>query len=175
MQSNQQQITLSNSGKSKLTPKQIQVLAQLVSGQSYEGAANASGISPATIHSWMKTPAFNEEYKLGMERFRNILESRMNAVAQRASKVINEFLDSPNPEIRLEAAKVAINAAVRLNNRYKELQVQGFIAPAQPLVVFPAGTQLPWASKEQLPLTPTVPDDIIEADAVEVASGSENE
>lgn len=167
---------LAPTSKKKLTGKQIQVLASLVAGNSYEGAANAAGISPATIHSWMKEANFNEEYKLGMERFRNILESRMNAVAQRASKVINEFLESPNPEIKLEAAKIAINAAVRLNNRYKELQVQGFIAPVQPLVIFPAGTQLPWASKEPLPMLPAVPEDIIEADAIVTGQdGSEDE
>jgi len=166
---------LATTTKKKLTGKQIQVLASLVAGNSFEGAANAADVSPSTIQLWMKDANFNEEYKLGMERFRNILESRMNAVAQRASKVINEFLDSPNPEIKLEAAKIAINAAVRLNNRYKELQVQGFIAPVQPLVIFPVGTQLPWASKEPLPMLPIVPEDIIEADAVEVENGSEDE
>lgn len=164
---------LVTTSKKKLTGKQIQVLSSLVAGNSYEGAANVSGVSTSTINSWMRESHFHEEYKLGMERFRSILESRMNAVAQRASKVINEFLDSANPEIRLEAAKVAINAAVRLNNRYKELQVQGYIAPAQPLVVFPAGTQFPWASKESLPMLPQLPDNIIEVDAVEVTDVDE--
>lgn len=125
-------------------------------------------MSTATIHQWMKEPAFHEEYKLAMERFRSIFESRTVAVAQKAISVINKFLDDKNPEVKLEAAKIAVNSAVRLSNRYKELEIHGFVAPAQPLVIFPSDAQLPWASKESLPLLPEVPQDIIDAESVPV-------
>lgn len=167
--------SLTTTTKKELTPQQIEVLSLIVSGQSYEQAAHAAGISPSVIHKWMKQPVFHEEYKLSMERFRNIFESRTVAVAQKGIKVIHEFLEDKNPEIRLEAAKVAVNSAVRLSNRYKELQVQGFIAPAQPLVIFPANTQLPWTAKESLPLLPDIPEDIIDAESVPVPDGAPGE
>ena len=160
--------------KQKLTPKQIEVLALIVSGHTYEGASAASGVAVATINAWMKKSAFNEEYRLGMERFRNIFESRMMALAQKASTKISQFMDSANPEVSLEASKITINAAVRLNNRYKELQVQGFIAPVQPLVIFPEGTKLPWAVKDALPMLPAIPE-VIDAEATDVESDEDDE
>jgi hypothetical protein len=165
---------LATTDKKKLTPKQIQVLTLLIAGHTNEGAANNAEVAISTIHSWLKNPQFNEEYRVGMERYRMVLEGRLNSIAQIASNKIKEFLENPNPEIRLEAAKIAINAAVRSNNRYKELQVQGFIAPVQPLVIFPAGTQLPWAAKDSLPMLPVVPEDIIEAESVEISEPEED-
>jgi len=155
--------------KKKLTPKQTEVLSLLIMGHSIEGAANASGIAPSTIGSWLKIPFFNEEYRLAMERSRQIIENRLMSLAQKAMNRTNEFMDSANPDIRLEASKIVLNSTVRVLNRYKELQVQGFIAPAQPLVIFPTGTQLPWASKDSLPMLPAMPDDIIEAESTEVS------
>lgn len=158
--------------KKKLSPKQVQALALLVAGHTHEGVAGVVEIPITTLQSWLQNPLFNDEYRLAMERYRMILEGRLNSIAQKASNKINEFLDSTNPEIRLEAAKIAINAAVRANNRYKEVQVQGLIQP-QPLVVFPVGTQLPWASKAPLPELPEAPSDIIDVDSEDVTGDSD--
>lgn len=161
--------------KKKLSPKQLQVLALLVAGHTNEGAAELATVPLSTIQGWLKNSAFNEEYRLGMERFRMILESRVVALGQKATKKLSEFIDHQNPEVSLEASKVTLNAAVRLSNRYKELQVQGFIAPAQPLVVFPVGTQLPWAAKPALPELPEAPTDIIDVDAEDVSDSDTND
>ena len=161
--------------KKKLTPKQLQVLTALVAGNSYEGAANLASINTSTISGWMRDSLFYEEYRLGMERQRAIFESRMVALSNKAGKVVSDFLDSSNPEHRLEAAKISINSAVRLSARYKELQVQGFIQPAQPLVVFPEGTKLPWASKAPLPAMPELPEGIIDVDAEDVSDSEGND
>ncbi len=131
-------------------------------------AANKAGVSTTTIHEWMRNEKFNEEYRLAMERQRSMFESAVIAIAAKGNKVIYEMMDSPDPEMKLEAAKISVNSAVRMVTRYKELQVQGFIAPVQPLVIFPAETKLPWAAKAELPMLPDVPTDIIEVEGMPV-------
>jgi hypothetical protein len=45
---------------------------------------------------------------------------------------------------------LAIGAAVRLANRYKELQVEGYAPPLEPLVRFPPDFIPPWANVQPI-------------------------
>lgn len=130
--------------------------------------AHKAGITVSTIHEWMRDSKFNEEYRLSMERQRSMFESAVIAIAAKGNKVIYEMMDSKDPEMKLEAAKISVNSAVRMVTRYKELQVQGFIAPVHPLVIFPAETKLPWAAKPELPMLPEAPTDIIDIEGMPV-------
>jgi hypothetical protein len=131
--------------KADLSAKQTKALALLVAGQSQEAAALAANVRPKTLQEWMRDNVFRDELRLALERMRQTFEARVMGLANNAAVVVDEMIkDGSNKDRQLEGAKLAFNSAVRLSNRYKELQVEGYVAPAQPLVVFPAGTKFPW-------------------------------
>ena len=157
--------------KKGLSTKQTKALALLVAGQTKDQVSTVSGVSIQTLDKWFKDPVFRDELRLALERMRQTFEARVMGLANNAAVVVQDMIADPNDKNRqLEGAKLAFNAAVRMANRYKELQVEGYVAPAQPLVVFPTGTKFSWQQPLVVPPTPTLelPDAIdVEAEVVE--------
>ena len=163
--------------KKKINAKQTKAIALLVAGQTQEQAALGAGVRSGTMTEWLRDSVFQDELRLALERMRQTFEGRVFGLANNASVVVADMIEDKEDKGRqLEGAKLAFNAAVRLSGRYKELQVDGHIAPAQPLVIFPPGTQFPWASKAikaELPEHPLeIPEDvssdeIVDAETVE--------
>ncbi len=153
--------------RTKLSPKQIKALALLAAGQGPEAVAAEVGVDSGLINVWMKTDLFADELRLAAERVRARFESRVFQLANASANVVGQMIGDENDKNRqLEGVKLAFGAAVRLANRYKELQVEGYIAPVQPLVVFPAGTKFPWQNKTVLPPVPLeIPSDVIDVEA----------
>jgi hypothetical protein len=130
----------------ELTPRQVKALCVLIAGQTQERAAAAANVTQKTMIGWLKDDHFRNELRLSMERLRQQFESRVMSVANNSLVVVQELLSDPDKEMRAKGASLALNAAVRLSTRYKELQIEGVTKPP-PLVVFPASTKLPWAQK----------------------------
>lgn len=153
--------------KKDLSAKQLTALGLLVKGHSQEEAALAAKVRQTTIRDWMKEESFRDELRLALERMRQTFEARVMGLANNSAVVLAEMIaDDTNKERQLEGVKLAFNSAVRLSNRYKELQVEGFVAPAQPLVVFPVGTRFPWQNRMTLPDVPLeIPADVIDVES----------
>ena len=153
--------------KKDLSAKQLTALGLLVKGHSQEEAAVAAKVRQSTVREWMKEATFRDELRLALERMRQTFEARVMGLANNSAVVLAEMIaDDTNKERQLEGVKLAFNSAVRLSNRYKELQVEGFVAPAQPLVVFPVGTRFPWQNRMTLPDVPLeIPADVIDVEA----------
>ncbi len=158
--------------KKDLSAKQLTALGLLVKGHSQEEAALAAKVRQTTVRDWMKEESFRDELRLALERMRQTFEARVMGLANNSAVVLAGMIaDDTNKERQLEGVKLAFNSAVRLSNRYKELQVEGFVAPAQPLVVFPVGTRFPWQNRMTLPDVPLeIPADVID---VEVENGND--
>lgn len=154
--------------KKTLSAKQITALALLVQGHTQDEAAKAASVKAATLRDWMREETFRDELRLALERMRQTFEARVMGLANNSAVVLAGMIaDDTNKERQLEGVKLAFNSAVRLSNRYKELQVEGYVAPAQPLVVFPAGTRFPWQSRMELPPLPL---EIPEGSVIDVES-----
>jgi hypothetical protein len=158
-----------------LSPKQHKALALLVAGQTQESVSLALHVKHNTIREWMRDETFRDELRLALERMRQTFEARVMQLANNASVVVGQMIEGSDPDRQLEGAKLAFNAAVRLSNRYKELQVEGYVAPAQPLVVFPAGTKFPWQGAAVLPPGSEMPQlpAAIDAEVYDVAQEDE--
>jgi hypothetical protein len=132
-----------------------------------EQAAVAAGVRKETVGDWLRDNKFTDELRLALERMRQTFEARVMGLANNAAVVVGDMIaDDKDKERQLEGAKLAFNAAVRLSNRYKELQVEGYVAPAQPLVVFPSGTRFPWQNRITAPPQPLeIPEVDIENEA----------
>lgn len=156
--------------KKELNQKQYKALALLVAGQTHEQAAAEAGVTTKRVRDWLRDSRFSEELRLAMERMRQTFESRVMGLANNAAVVVQDMLTDEKDKTRqLEGAKLAFNAAVRLSTRYKELQVEGYVPPAQPLIVFPQGTKFSWQKTIETPALPLeIPETIdIEAEEVE--------
>lgn len=160
--------------KKDLSAKQQYALALLVAGQTQEAVAHTVKVKPEKLRLWLKDATFRDELRLALERMRQTFEARMMGLANNSASVLQEVLaDDSDRDRQLEGVKVVINAAVRLANRYKELQVEGYVAPAQPLVVFPVGTRFPWQRGEITP--PPVPLEIEAGDVVDAEVTEESD
>lgn len=154
-----------------LSAKQYKALAVMGAGGSQDAAALAAKVPQAKMVLWMRDARFRDELRLLTERVRQTFESRVFALANNSAGIVGEMIaDNTDKNRQLEGVKLAFNSAVRLANRYKELQVEGVIAPAQPLVVFPVGTKFPWQNKIALPPVPLEIPETIDVDAEVVDS-----
>jgi len=152
--------------KKDLNAKQHKALALLVAGMTQEQAAVAAGVRKETVGDWLRDNKFTDELRLALERMRQTFEARVMGLANNAAVVVGDMIaDDKDKERQLEGAKLAFNAAVRLSNRYKELQVEGYVAPAQPLVVFPSGTRFPWQNRITAPPQPLEIPEVVDVDA----------
>jgi hypothetical protein len=115
----------------------------------------------------LKDDTFLEEKRLAMERMRHQFESRVMLVANNAMSIVQEAMQAKDMETRLKGANLALNAAVRLSTRYKELQVEGYVPPPAPMIVLPSDTKMPWQQKA-LSAAPPPPADVVEVEAIEV-------
>jgi hypothetical protein len=161
--------------RTKLAPKQLKALSLLAAGVSQEAVAEAVEVQRPTVAAWMNTELFQEELRIAAERSRQTFESRVFNLANNSAVIVGDMIkDEKNKERQMEGVKLAFNAAVRLANRYKELQVEGYVAPTQPLVIFPQGTVFPWKNKAILPPMPLEIPETIDIEAEEVdGDGSE--
>lgn len=154
----------------ELSPRQHKAIMALAVGKTQADAAKLAHCRSDTMRTWMKDETFRDELRETMERMRHQFESRIMQVANNASIVVQQMLVHPDMEIKAKGATLALNAAVRLSTRYKELQVEGFVPQPPPLIVLPEGTKAPWMNKA-LPAPPPQPDDVIDAEAIEVDKG----
>jgi hypothetical protein len=130
--------------KKPLTPKQMKALVALAAGSTHKRAAEIAGVTENTIGNWIKLNTFHREFSKAMERMRYQFEARVIAAGQDAIAVVHKELENKDVEIRLKAGTSLANNAVRVGTRYKELEVSGALPAPQPMIVFPAGTSMPW-------------------------------
>ena len=146
------------SAVSKLSSKQLSALAVIVGGGTNQQAAEAVGVAPGRISVWLRDETFRDELKRALEKMWQTFESRIAMVGNRGTSIIDTAMSSDDPDTKLAAAKIGVNAAVRMASRYKTLQIEGFVPPPVPLVIFPEGTRMPWAAPA-LPVTAQEPID----------------
>ena len=139
--------------KKELSPRQHKAIMALSVGKTQAEASRLAHCRPDTMRSWMKDEEFRDELRDTMERMRHQFESRIMQVANNAAVVVQQMLMHKDMEIKAKGATLALNAAVRLSTRYKELQVEGYVQAPPPLIVLPEGTKAPWMARA-LPAPP---------------------
>lgn len=91
--------------KGKLCRKWEQALAALLVEPSLAKAANASGVSLATLKRWLRSaPAFQEAFAERRKAILDFASARLEAATEAALEKLIELLDDDDPAIRLRAA-----------------------------------------------------------------------
>lgn len=110
-----------------LTPKQQQLIAALIAGNSIVVSARAVGIAEKTAHAWLKQPAFNQVYQDAKQAvFDEALED-IKLVREMLVKHISAEVEV-TPASQIQAAKLLLEYYIvaseiaQLKEQVSELQ-----------------------------------------------------
>ena len=95
----------------KLTRKQEQVIAALLSEQTVASAAEKAGVGEVTLYRWLKLPEFVAAYR---EARRDVVEKAVAQLQQSswaASTTLVRLLGSASDSVRLRAAQAILDQA----------------------------------------------------------------
>lgn len=77
-----------------LTPKQHKAIAALISERTHEDAAEAAGISSATLYRWLKEDAFMDAYREATSQAFEGAIRKLHALTPKALEILEEHLVS---------------------------------------------------------------------------------
>lgn len=108
-----------------LDPRQQEVLALLVAGNSVQQAAESANVSRSAIYRWRKIPAFAQALADAQKR---VLGSALQVLEDRSADLVRVVLElATDPSVadatRLQAAKTGLQLAVDHNDRELEAKV----------------------------------------------------
>jgi hypothetical protein len=87
-----------------LTPKQHKAIFALLEQPTLEAAAEASGVSTATIKRWRKSEAFTREFRSARRRVLEDCYGKLQGAASRAVDTLVDAMDSENQHLKVKAA-----------------------------------------------------------------------
>jgi hypothetical protein len=116
-----------------LPPLQARVAYALAAGASISAAAQQIGVHRATIHNWMKDPAFNQAVGCARLEYAESLRDQLDELGALALDTIRQLLTDPNTP-----ASVRLRAAMSILER-PQFPDRGWALPAQ--AYYPAREQ----------------------------------
>lgn len=106
----------SETGRKRPAPseaKKARALPLVAEGRSQSEIADAVGVSRSTVRRWMDTdPAFSEAVTAAQDAGRRALEETTDRIAEIVSSSLEslaELVKDPDPKIRLDAVKTALD------------------------------------------------------------------
>lgn len=108
------------STQEKLTAKQQAAIESLLQGNTYQQAAAAVGINEKTLKRWRSDPVFSATLQQESRQAVGDASRRLTAAMDTAVTTIVEIMEGQggfqkSSSIRLRAAKIALDSAIRLN------------------------------------------------------------
>lgn len=96
-----------------LPPKQFRALVALLEESTIEGAAEASGVDPSSLHRWMKDETFEAAYKEAKRRLFDHAIGRIQQCASKAVDTLEEILGdvTAKDSARVTAARIVLDFA----------------------------------------------------------------
>jgi DNA-binding MurR/RpiR family transcriptional regulator len=95
----------------KLTRKQEQAIAALLSEQTLATAAERTGVSEATLRRWLKLDGFVAEYRTARREVVEKATAQLQQASWAASSTLIKLLGSTNDSVRLRAAVAILEQA----------------------------------------------------------------
>ena len=120
------------SEKLKLTPRQVKLVALVVSGKSQRVAARETGISERTASVWLAEDHVKAAVREGMNRIRQEAEMQLSGALGHAVKALLDVLKAEDisPVVRVNAARAVLDYGLRyreqgeLSDRITEIERQ---------------------------------------------------
>ncbi len=90
----------------KLSASQIRAVEALLHGQTMTAAAKSAGISRETLHRWQRENfAFQAIYNEGRRELLNAIQSRLLALADKATETVTEAIEQGDTKAALALLK----------------------------------------------------------------------
>lgn len=111
-----------------ITTRQHAAATHLALFGSISKTAEAIDVHPKTIRRWLKTPAFEAEYLARKEEFYGLAKAQIFSLIPRATSILSEAMEVSWLDIRLNAAKIALDTALKLDSRNQPENLSDLLA-----------------------------------------------
>ena len=109
-----------NSG---LSPRQQSALTTLAAAPSIAQAARLSKVGRRTLHRWLQDPEFRGQLAQLQRQSSQLAKGCLQSLTLQAVLHLGDFLENPDPEIRLRAIRAILNYSTKFNE-IQELHTQ---------------------------------------------------
>ena len=99
---------------STLTFRQQSALPAIAMASTITQAARDSGIGKTTLHRWLQEPEFRQQLANYRQESADLARQQAQALLPRCLTVFAEVMESPDPSLRLRAARYAVAFALQL-------------------------------------------------------------
>ena len=97
----------------KLTRKQEQAIAALLSTPTLKDAAQASGVSEVSLWRWMQLPEFQAQYRTARRQIVERAVSELQAATGEAVETLKRNLHCEQASVEIRAAQIILEQAVK--------------------------------------------------------------
>lgn len=98
----------------ELSDRQVSALPYLAAATTNEEGARMAEISITTLKRWRQDSVFRDELRRLREDAASLAHAELNGLALKSTAALASLLEDPNPRVRAEAVRIAINAEIRL-------------------------------------------------------------
>ena len=103
----------------ELSDRQVSALPYLAAATTNEEGARLAEISISTFKRWRQDTAFREELRRLREDAASLAHAELNGLALKSVATLNALLEDPNPRVRAQAVRIALNVGVRVGETEK--------------------------------------------------------
>ena len=112
----------------ELSDRQVSALPYLAAAATNTEGARLAEISVSTLTRWRQDSVFRDELRRLREDAASLAHAELNGLALKSAAALADLLEDPNPRVRTQAARIAIDAEIRLGesarNRRRLNQLQ---------------------------------------------------
>lgn len=111
--------------ENELTPKQEQLIAALVAGNSIVVAAKTADIGEKTAHRWLKEPAFKQAYREAKrEAFDERLDKLRDGVSIALKTLLSHMTNDETPaSVQVRCAQIWLEQSIQIH-KMSELEAE---------------------------------------------------
>lgn len=107
---NDLKLAVEREGGRELTPRERKAVQLFCAGLSLRCVAETIGVSSGTVQKWKRNPAFRQALAEAMDLEGEIHNFELRQLFGKALKRVDDLLDDKNPHIRVQAARLALEA-----------------------------------------------------------------
>ncbi len=98
----------------ELSDRQVSALPYLAAADTDTEGARMAEISISTLKRWRHDPVFRDELRRRREDEASLARTELNGLALKSMEALAALLEDPNPRVRAEAIRIALNVGIRV-------------------------------------------------------------
>ena len=103
----------------ELSDRQVTALPYLAAATTNEEGARMAEISITTLKRWRQDSVFRDELRRLREDAASLAHAELNGLALKSMATLTALLEDPNPRVRTQAVRIALNVGARVGETAK--------------------------------------------------------